>query len=152
VPALTDDEAWDAPLQSQTVQEAVGMIVSLVEPDADPGRVQVLSQYLMAQDYTDAEVRYAARELPKDEHLDAKMRYGKPLTPADFERVIGRIRKLRRVLSQQRIPEKRVDALISEMPELIREDFGQMGFDGNDNPVYTLTKQARRRLEETTDV
>jgi hypothetical protein len=129
----------------------VGTIVALVEPSADPDRVQVLSQYLMAQDYTDAEIRYAARELPKDEHLDAKMRYGKPLTPADFERVISRIRRLRSVLSQQRIPEDRVQGLVEEMPELSREDFGQMGFDGQDNPVYTLRKEARQRLENSTD-
>lgn len=147
MPALTDEAAWSAPLQAETVRDTVGMIVALVEPSADPDRVQVLSQYLMAQDYTDAEIRYAARELPKDEHLDAKMRYGKPLTPADFERVISRIRKLRSVLSQQRIPEGRVQGLVEEMSELSREDFGQMGFDANDDPVYTLKQQARQRLE-----
>ena len=151
MPALTDEEAWAAPLRPETVRDTVGTIVALVEPSADPDRVQVLSQYLMAQDYTDAEIRYAARELPKDEHLDAKMRYGKPLTPADFERVISRIRRLRSVLSQQRIPEDRVQGLVEEMPELSREDFGQMGFDGQDNPVYTLRKEARQRLENSTD-
>jgi len=146
VPALTDEQAWQAPAKQETVAETVSLVVGLVEPRADADQTQVLTTYLMAQDYTDAEIRYAARELPKDEHLDAKMRYGKPLTPADFERVISRVRKLRKVLSQQRIPEKRMDALIEEMPELSREDFGQMGFDANDNAVYTIKAEARERL------
>jgi len=136
------------PARPETIADTVSMIVSLVEPDADEDRVSVLTRYLSAQDYTDAEIRYAARELPKDEHLDAKMRYGKPLTPADFERVIGRVRKLRRVLGQQRIPEKRVDALVDEMDKLSRGDFGQCGFDANDNPVYTITADARQRLSD----
>lgn len=151
MPALTDTEAWNSPLQPETLQDCVATIVVLVEPEMDDRRIDVLSRFLSAQDYTDAEIRYAARELPKDEHLDAKMRYGKPLTPADFERVIGRVRRLRKVLDQNWIPEKCVQDLVEEMPELNRDDFGQIGFDANDNPVYTLKKEAQQRLEGYVD-
>jgi hypothetical protein len=140
-------ERWKAPATREQVAQAVMTTTALVEPAIDDSRLQALVAFLASEDYSEAEIAYAARELPKDEHLDAKMRYGKPLTPADFERIISRVRSLRKVLSQQRIPEKRMDALINEVPELCREDFGQMGFDVNSDPVYTIKADARERLE-----
>lgn len=147
MPALTDSESWEQPLQEETLQETVTQIALLVEPDVSEKRINALSLFLRRQDYTDAEIRYAAGELPKDKHLDNKMRYGKPLTPADFERVIDKIRKTRKVLTQKRIPENKVGDLVEEIDELKREDFGQMGFDGKDNPVYTVKSKARERIQ-----
>lgn len=147
MPALTDNEAWEGQLRPETAQKAVGTIVSLVEPDADTDRVQVLTQYLLSQDYSDAEIRYAANELPKDEHLDAKMRYGKPLTPADFERVIKRCRKVRAQWKQEMDRDTMVE-LIEMEPRLSREDFGKR-HDRDNNTVYMLKKQARNRLEDS---
>jgi len=143
VPAFTNDEAWEAPAKAETVQNAVGTVISLVEPDADAERVQVLAQYLLAQDYTDAEIRYAARELPRDEHLDNKMRYGKPLTPADFERVINQSRRLRASL-QTTMDRDTMMEMIELIPSLTREDFGTR-HDERNQPVFLLKADALDR-------
>jgi hypothetical protein len=143
VPEFTNDEAWEAPASPETVQDAVGTVVSLVEPDADEQRVQVLAQYLLAQGYTDAEIRYAARELPRDEHLDNKMRYGKPLTPADFDRVINQSRRIRASL-QTTMDRDTMMEMIELIDELEREDFGTR-HDENNQPVFLLKSDALDR-------
>ena len=145
MPEFTNEEAWEAPASPETVQDAVGTVVSLVEPSADEERVQVLAQYLLARDYTDAEIRYAARELPRDEHLDNKMRYGKPLTPADFERVIGKTRRIRASL-QTTMDRDTMMEMIGMIPELEREDFGTR-HDENNQPVFLLKSGALERYK-----
>ena len=145
MPEFTNDEAWEAPASPETVQDAVGTVVSLVEPDADEERVQVLAQYLLAQDYTDAEIRYAARELPRDEHLDNKMRYGRPLTPADFERVISASRRIRASL-QTTMDRDTMMEMIKRIPELEREDFGTRHNEKN-QPVFLLKSDALERYK-----
>jgi len=147
VPALTDEEAWEQPASRETIADTLAMVVSLVEPSADADRVQVLTRYLTAQDYTEAEIKYVADQLPKDEHLDNKMRYGKPLTPADFERVIKRCRKLRARWKKEMDRDTMLE-LIEMEPSLTRDDFGER-LDRDNNRVYLLKKQARQRLEAT---
>lgn len=146
MPALTDTEAWEEPASRETIASTVGMVVSLVEPDADDDRVQVLTRYLCSQDYTEAEIRYAARELPKDEHLDNKMRYGKPMTPADFERVIKRSRKVRSKLRKSMDRDTMLEMIEME-PALSEEDFGKR-HDRDNNTVYKLKADARARIVE----
>lgn len=145
MPELTDDSAWEAPAEPETIQNAVGTVFSLVEPSADEERVEVLAQYLLARDYTDAEIRYAARELPRDEHLDKKMRYGKPLTPADFERVINKTRRIRASL-QTPMERETMMEMIGMIPELEREDFGTR-HDENNQPVFLLKSGALERYK-----
>lgn len=144
MPALTDEEAWQAAAERETVADTVTMITALVEPDADKNRVSTLVSYLLSQDYTEAEIRYAAQELPKDEHLDNKMRYGKPLTPADFERVIKRSRKVRAKLRKDMDRDTMIEMIEME-PALSRDDFGKR-HDNDNNTVYKLKAEARERI------
>lgn len=144
MPALTNEEAWETPAKRETVADTVTMITALVEPDADKNRVSTLVSYLLSQDYTEAEIRYAAEELPKDEHLDNKMRYGKPLTPADFERVINRSRKVRAKLRKDMDRDTMIEMIEME-PRLSRDDFGKR-HDKDNNTVYKLKAEARKRL------
>lgn len=145
MPDFSNDEAWERDAHPETVSAVVVSILALVEPSADSDRTEVLTQYLANRDYTDAELRYAARELPRDEHLDAKMRYGKPLTPADFERVINRSRRIRTSLRTAMDRETMIE-MIEEFDDLSEDDFGQR-HDQNNNTVFLLKKEARQRIE-----
>lgn len=145
MPAVYDEEAWGVPAEREHVAEAVTTTTVLVEPSISDTRVQALIAFLSEEGYSAAEMAYAARELPKDEHLDAKMRYGKPLTPSDFERVIKRSRKVRAKWRQSMGYDTMVE-MIEMTPELSREDFGHR-HDSDNRTVYMLKADARKRLE-----
>jgi len=150
VPSLLNESAWGVPATREDASVVVATIAILVEPSADERRVEAMSSYLARQDYSKAELAYAANELPRDEHLDAKMRYGKPFTPADVERVVSKIRKVRGLLQRKRIPEAELQSIIREVDALTEDDFGVCGRDAQDRPVYTLTADARARIEDAT--
>lgn len=144
MPALTNDEAWDRRATPETLQTVVTQTILLVAPETDERRVDAITRFLASEGYTEAELVYAARELPKDEHLDAKLRYGKPLTPADFERVIKQARRLRANLKTEMSREEMIE-IVEMHDELTEDDFGQRQNKSNET-TYLLKKEARTRL------
>lgn len=125
------------PAHSSHPVVAVSQVMDVAAPDASADRISLLARLVSQREYTAAELAYAAKELPFDDFLNNKLRYGKPIMPADFERVIDEVRTKRRLMDR-RIPESQLDELLMELPELDRSDFGQCGYDHNDRPLYVL--------------
>lgn len=99
-------------------------VAYLMEPDMDGDRLRALVEYVSDQDWTSAELAYAANQLPCDEALDQKIRYGGHLTPADFERVISGARTLAERIKCPLTKEEMEQAIQLE-PKLSRSDFSK---------------------------
>ena len=95
--------------------------------------------------YSRAELEYAMTELAFDSAMNDKLRFNKPVTPADFERVITGNRKHRAAL---RTPQRdtEIRKLLAKYPELKRENFKQCGFDEFNNPLF-LHVESKRETE-----
>lgn len=142
MPDLRDSDGWMQKADKTHPVVAVSQVMDVAAPDASADRISLLARLIAQRGYTAAELAYAAQELPFDDYLNDKLRYGKTIMPADFERVIERVRVKRRLIGQK-IPESKLDELLLDLPDLSRDDFGQCGFDGNGNAVYVMKKEAR---------
>ena len=125
---------------------AVSQVMDVAAPDASGDRISLLARLISQRGYTAAELAYAAQELPFDDYLNDKLRYGKSILPADFERVIGQIRQKRRLIGQK-IPERKLDELLLDLPDLSREDFGRCGFDSKGHPQYIMKAEAKAKIQ-----
>ena len=115
-------------------------VVALFQPKGDdPGaereHVALLVRLVAARGYKSAEIAHAMHEMPYDEDMNAKLRYRSPVTPADFEACINRVREHRAMLRTPQSEEK-VRAMLSKYPELVRENWKQCKFDDRGNPLY----------------
>jgi len=98
--------------------------------------ITTLSVMVTRRGYTEAELAYAMEELMYDEKLDQKLRFRDAITPADFERLIGAHRAMRRRL-QQLLSRYEMNRLIDDYPEHIsRDDFGVAGYDSRNEPLF----------------
>lgn len=114
--------------------------MDVAAPDAPADRISLLARLIAQRGYTAAELAYAAQELPFDDYLNSKLRYGKPIMPADFERVIEQVRTKRRLLGE-RIPESQLDEVLLDVDGLSRGDFGVCAYDSNGQPIYTMKQE-----------
>jgi len=137
VPGLLDEKAWLAKADSTHPVVAVSQVMDVAAPDASADRISLLARLISQRGYTAAELAYAAQELPFDDYLNSKLRYGKPIMPADFERVIEQVRTKRRLIGE-RIPEGKLDEVLLDIDSLCRDDFGVCAYDSNGQPLYTM--------------
>lgn len=93
-------------------------------------------QMVAARGYSEAELKYAAQELLYDGTIDWKMRNDKPITAADFERIVSKHRSMRRKLDLLLHPSQ-MNRLIEEFPRLLSSsDFGIGGYDADNQPLF----------------
>lgn len=137
VPDLRNVEAWKGEATRSQAAAAVSAVLAIAQPDADDDQAVKLVDLVTRRGYTQAELAYAVRELPFDPALDKKLQFsGTAITAADFERLIGDFRRLRKQLSLKLRLED-VNRLIEKHPNWLSwEDFGICGYTAADTPLY----------------
>lgn len=150
MPELRKVEAWEQPASPEMVSTAISMVLAIWEPDADGDRVPTLRSLIRERGYGQAELAFAARELLYDEKVDRKRQFDNPITVADFERHIVRLKRLRSRL-QQKLRLEAVNDLIADWPDLISwDDFGICDYTAANTPLYRFCytgEVAERRPE-----
>ena len=144
MPSILNESAWLEPATPEQAAEAVSMILMMTDQNQSDERVAMFNRMIAGRGYSRAELAWAAREMPFDEQVNDKIRYRQPITPADFEAVVKRIRKTRSKLKRP-ITQKQVDELCDEYPDALSpEHFGCCGYDDYNNPLYRYVVPDKR--------
>lgn len=147
-PSLLAPVIWDEPATVSEVANLVSTVVALFQPKSDDvqaeaAHVSLLVTLVAARGYKRAEVAHAMHEMPYDEEMNAKLRYRAPVTPADFEACINRVREhrawLKTTMTQQELNE-----FLRAHPEFDKSHFG-VRHDAKNNPIYLWLDPDKRR-------
>ena len=147
--SLSALQADTASAPRNAIRAAMLKVVYLMEPDMEGDRFRAMVQYLADQDYTAAELAFAAGRLPRDPELDEKIRYGGRVTPADFERVISGNRRLRSRIKKPMFRGQAEEAIELE-PELTWGDFERQSRPHDDEDRWVVTDEALGRIFDMT--
>lgn len=136
VPALRERDAWAGRATPELVGIAVTRALVQCGAKADHHSVSELSALVASRGYSPAELAYAAQELPFDNEVDWKKKQGQNVTAADFERVIGAMRRMRASMSMQlRLID--VNKLVMDNPSLLSvDDFEITNYTDRNEPLY----------------
>jgi len=143
--SLSALQADTASAPRNAIRAAMLKVVYLMEPDMEGDRFRAMVQYLADQDYTAAELAFAADRLTRDEELDEKLRYGGRITPADFERIIAGHRRLRSRIKKPMYRGQAEEAIELE-PDLTWEDFDRQDRPHDDRDSFVVTDEALGRI------
>lgn len=152
-PSLLAPVLWDEPATVADVVSLVSTVVALFQPKAgtdeaseaaEAAHISLLVNLVAARGYSRGEVAHAMHEMPYDEEMNAKLRYKAPVTPADFEACINRVREHRAMLRTPQT-EEGMRSLLSKYSELKREHFHQCGFDARNAPIYRWVDPEKRK-------
>lgn len=139
---------WDEPATPQEVTALVSTVVALFQPKGeDPStereHVALLVRLVATRGYKSGEIAHALHEMPYDEEMNAKLRYRAPVTPADFEASINRVRKHRAWLKTT-MTEQELNEFLRANPDFTKSQFG-VRHDSKNNPIYLYIgdKQAK---------
>jgi len=151
-PSLREAAAWEGNADHDTVAAAVALVFSTMGAGAggDSDQQKRTVQMVAARGYSEAELKYAAQELLYDSTIDWKMRNDKPITAADFERVVAQHRAMRRKLGLLLHPSQ-MNKLIEEFPRLLSAgDFGIGGYDADNQPLFRYKADPSTRTADST--
>lgn len=127
IPGFREQRAWIVPSTPEQQNEAAARAIAEFYDTPQPERLRDLAPLLGR--YKAAELAYAVSEMPYDVVLDEKRRYRSPLSAADFERIIGNVRRLVQQL-QRTLSERERNALVETWPRhLVLDDFECCGFE-----------------------
>lgn len=138
---MLDREAWEAPATPEQIADAVSTVAALVEPDASPERIAVLTRFIGDEDYTAAEMRLIARMGPKANH------YGKHVRVDVLHEIVTEHRKVRAMLDRM-VTGEEIAALCTAHPEISPDDFAPGTFDRFNNRLYRYAPEIARRARE----
>jgi len=151
-PSLREADAWEGEAERETVVTAVALVFSTMGAGAggDTGEQKRTVQMVAARGYSEAELKYAAQELLYDSTIDWKMRNDKPITAADFERIVAQHRSMRRKLELLLHPSQ-MNKLVENFPRLLSaEDFGIGGYDADNQPLFRYKADPSTRTADST--
>ena len=118
----------------------MAFVLATVEPGASDERVQMFARMIhhraRRNRWGEAELAWAALELPFDTVVNDKLRFNRPVMPADFERLVEEIRSLRCSLRFPMSARQRQKLIERYAGEIDSSRFHVCGFDRDNQPLY----------------
>lgn len=137
-PPLTGVEAWAEPAEPAEFAHVAAFVVSVCEPGASPARTATLTNLLMMQGYTRAELLLVARTAPQ------RPMYGDHVRPDVLHQIVAESRDLRTRLARPVSYDEMVE-LCDRAPEVSPSDFGVCGYGTGrdaDRPLFRYTPES----------